>query len=214
MTYNQYNDKKLLINNLNFLEQYQETHTLYFVTITFKQKSKSFNEGLTFKKSDYSEYFRLFNNRLNSLSLRHSKQRNKCAFIAFPETSYFTQKRLWQDEIITLNQNRQKSTFRGLELPPHYHSILMIPNQHKDRFKRKCVDKAVGKKFKLSWKLHYPYPKTRLGHPDNLIVQDTDIQTIDNLEGVINYASKGFLTPDFDYDDMYIYVSKNSMREI
>lgn len=207
---NDYNAKQTLINNLSFLDQYKDTHSLYFVTITFKLPKRSI-DGVTYKKENFDEYFRLFKNRLNKLALRHSKQRNKCAFIAFPEESHYTHKSLNQEEIINLNQNRQLATFSGHELPQHYHCVVMVHNQHKERFEKRATIKAVGYKKKLSSKLHNPYPKSLFAQPQNLIVQDTDIQSIDSIDGVIGYSTKNLLFSNFHYDDIYIFVSKNSM---
>ena len=192
---NEYNNKKTLVDNLTFLNQYKNTYCMYFVTLTFKLKQRKFNEPSIYKKENFDEYFKLFKNRLNRLSLRHSRQINKCAFIAFPEQSHYTQKSLNQEEIISLNQNRQLPTFSNRDLPQHYHCIFLITNQHKNRFERKCMIKALGSKNKLSRDLHYPYPKKMFNEPQNLIIQDTDIQVIDNIDGVINYSTKNFLKP-------------------
>lgn len=215
---NDYKDKQLLINNLEpLLTQYLDAYSMYFVTLTFKSKSNILNESREYKKADYDSYFRLFKNRLNNLALRNSKQKNKCVFFAFPEKSYYNHKFLNQENLIITNRNRSQPSFRSQDLPNHYHCILLVHNQHQDRFERKCTKKYLNPKTgkiskSLSDKLANPYPKDTAFEETNLFIQDTDIQLIDDLDGVIKYSTKNILSLDFNYDDIYIYVSKNSME--
>ena len=215
---NDYKNKELFINHLEeMLSQYQETHHQYFVTITFKSKITIPNEPRQFNNTDYDKFFSLFKNRLNNLALRHSKQKNKCILLAFPEKSYHNPKTFNQDHIKITNQNRSKASFRSQDLPAHYHCILLVHNQHHARFEKKGIKKSLnpltGKISKtLSEKLSNPYPKATAFENTNLFIQDTDIQPIYDLEGVINYGTKNILYSGFDYDDIYLFVSQNSVE--
>jgi hypothetical protein len=219
MNNNDFLDKKIYIDTIKTtLKQYQQAYSMYFVTLTFKSRTPNPFQPSEYQIHDYDYYFRLFKNRLNKLSLRHSKQRNKCILFAFPEKSYHHHNPLLKkyDKLLN-NDNRQSNEktnkakrCRNRNLPNHYHCTLLIHNQHKDRFERKCITQSSNEvRSILSENLSNPYPKSIHNHEDNLIVQDTDIQEISDLEPVINYSTKNLLYSDFKYDHFYDFVSKN-----
>jgi|GEM_PF-4167439 len=125
------------------VKSHSDHYQIYFMTIKFNRPYIKPDQP-QLNRQDYDEYFNYFYRRLNKKSLYKSNQPNKTILFAFPEKSHF---------VISDKTEKQVS------MPNHYHCVVLIPNQHDNRFRKRCiVSNNKELRYEISENLYDPYP--------------------------------------------------------